>query len=172
VIPSECTRGRRISRRKVRVPCMPMTRRSSFRGKAVHRRAGRSAGFGDQLCRGGGVPFIAAEHPPDLAPVRIVEDRGRQVRLIGDAERGLGVEIGFQRRERLLREERRDLLGTLKVLADRDDLDLVLQAARDRIERWHLGDAGRAPGRPQVEQQRLALEAGERDGLSIGGGEA
>ena len=70
--------------------------RASRVGKATSR---GSARLGDQLARVGTGPVIAAHHPPQLVPGRIVEDRGRQIGLQRGAQRQLGIEIGLQRLE-------------------------------------------------------------------------
>src|SRR3546814_9206888 len=58
--------------------------------------------------------------------------------------------------------------------ADRVHLHRVAARRGQLVERRHLGDAGRAPGRPQVDEQRLAPERRQRHrrivGAAKGGG--
>ena len=73
----------------------------------------------------------------------------------------LRVEIGLDRRELVLARRRPRPWRARPVLADRHAPAAGPSRAGERVERRHLGDAGRAPGRPEIDQQRLALEDGE-----------
>ena len=54
------------------------------------------------------------------------------------------------------------------VEADADDLEAgVVIGAIGRLEPGQLGDAGRAPGRPEIDQDVLAAVGVEADGLSL-----
>ena len=57
-----------------------------------------------------------------------------------------------------------------RILADRDHAELAVVAMRrgEPVERRQFLDAGRAPGRPQIDQHRHALELGEADLAAVG----
>lgn len=98
-----------------------------------------------------------AGDPPDFAALRIVVDRGRQgLHLVLRGKRVVGIEPGVERALAAFLEEPGDLVRGLQVLRNRDDID---RARRLELRhRRQLGQARRAPGGPQVEQERLAHE--------------
>ena len=71
------------------------------------------------------------------------------------------VEIGFDLVETELRDERLDDVLAAAVLGNRRHGELVLAAPLQLFEGRHFLEAGLAPGRPEVEQDQLALEIGE-----------
>jgi hypothetical protein len=66
--------------------------------------------------------------------------------------------------ELALGEERRDHFAAVQVLADGEHPHAFAQLAGEIVEQRHLGHARHAPGGPQVDQHRRALELarGER----------
>src|SRR3546814_2353720 len=73
-----------------------------------------------------------------------------------------GIDIGLERLEPRFLEPGIDHLGALQVLRDRDDGHALAALRRERVERRHFGDARRAPGRPQVDEQRPPTKRSER----------
>ena len=109
-----------------------------------------------------------------LAAVLVDQEARRQAeRLAGEAQRlervGAGVGVARQVLDADFVQKRRRALEPRRVDVDRDDFEigpavLCLQA----VERRHFGAAWDAPGRPQIEQERAALEIGERHLLAVG----
>ena len=69
-------------------------------------------------------------------------------------------------------DERAHQLGTAAVLRDRRHDKPALQLALQSLQRGHLAQTGLAPGGPQVDDDRLALEVGEIHRLAIHIGKA
>ena len=125
-------------------------------------------------CASAPVQSIAAGHAPDLAARRVVA--GSSSAGSPDSARLsaiLGSSIGLERVELLARR------GTARPWPRRrmswltaSDRDLARRARRPARRASAFGDARRAPGRPQVDQHRLAAERGERDRLAVGSAKA
>src|SRR5712692_7110987 len=112
----------------------------------------------------GRVPFRGPDMPPDLAAARIDEQRGRKADG-AELERRLrrAVDVERQRLDPDLGEELPRHLRTLLVDRERDDFEArAAEPGLQPVERRHLLAAGRAPGRPEIQHDELALEVGER----------
>src|SRR5439155_25973966 len=83
----------------------------------------------------------------------------------------LRVEVDLELLQAHGRDKRPDPLRPATVLGDRRDGKLVAELNLQAVERGHLLEAGLAPGRPQIDDDRLALEIGEAHGLAFGIGE-
>src|SRR6185437_3289053 len=128
----------------------------------------------DQLERVVARPFGRARDGADLAAVRIDQHRRRHSEGFAD---GLEVLEGLGARVRIvgqivhadLLQELLRLVGVAGVDVDGDDLEVrAAELLFERIERRHLRAAGHAPGGPEIEEHRLALEVGQREFLAAG----
>ena len=110
---------------------------------------------------------------PSTLPSRSISKAGRQPsHLEGAPDDALGIEIDLDRFEPELGDERLDDLAAAAVLGDREHGDPVAEARLQPFERRHLAQARLAPGGPEIDEDKLALEIGEPTGFPGGVGQA
>ena len=98
---------------------------------------------------------------PSTCPRRSIKKVvGQTVDFEGLRKRAFGIEIGLDRFEPQLGDERRHRLAAADILRDREHRNLVAETGLQAFERRHLTSARRAPSRPKVQQNRPAGEIG------------
>src|SRR5439155_12844133 len=89
----------------------------------------------------------------------------------GVADIGFRVEVDLELLETQGGDKGADPIGPGAVLGDRGDCELIAKLRLEAVERGHLLQTGLAPRRPQIDDDRLALEIGKAHRLALGIGE-
>ena len=87
------------------------------------------------------------------------------------AEIAFRVEVDLELLQTHGIDKRADPLGPAAVLGNRRDDQPAVEVRLQAVERGHLLEAGLAPGRPQIDDNGLALEIGQARRLPVGIGE-
>jgi hypothetical protein len=115
------------------------------------------------------VPLCWTEQATDLVAVAVDQERGGDPERVQLARRiARPVDIDGQLPEPKLAIELADHPQSLAVDRQRHDLEVrAAELGLEPVERRHLTPAGRAPGRPDVEQHDLAPELRKAHGFAL-----